>query len=50
MAIRNSQDAQNLIDTVEGAHVEINASLQRLRELAVQSANDTNSKIEVFKS
>ena len=46
MAIRNSQDAQNLIDTVEGAHVEINASLQRLRELAVQSANDTNSGID----
>ena len=46
MAIRNSEDAQNLIDTVEGAHVEINASLQRLRELAVQSSNDTNSGVD----
>ena len=45
-AIRNSEDAQNLIDTAEGAHAEIVTSLQRLRELAVQSANSTNSAID----
>ena len=45
-AIRNSEDAQNLIDTAEGAHAEIVTSLQRLRELAVQSANSTNSAVD----
>ena len=43
MAIRNAMDAQALIDTAEGAHVEIGSILQRMRELAVQAANDTNS-------
>ena len=42
-AIRNSMDAQALIDTAEGAHQEIESILQRVRELAVQAANDTNS-------
>jgi len=41
-AIRNAMDAQALIDTAEGAHSEIEAILQRMRELAVQGANDTN--------
>jgi flagellin len=41
-AIRNAMDAQALIDTAEGAHVEIENILQRMRELAVQSSNDTN--------
>jgi flagellin len=41
-AIRNAQDGQALIDTAEGAHLEIENILQRMRELAVQSANDTN--------
>ena len=45
-AIRNSQDAQNLIDTVEGANIEVVNILQRLRELAVQSANDTMSGLD----
>ena len=45
-AIRNSEDAQNLIDTAEGAHAEIVTSLQRLRELAVQSANSTNTSVD----
>jgi flagellin len=36
-------DAQALIDTAEGAHVEIENILQRMRELSVQGANDTNS-------
>jgi flagellin len=42
-AIRNAMDAQALIDTAEGAHVEIENILQRMRELSVQGANDTNS-------
>jgi len=42
-AIRNAMDAQSLLDTAEGAHLEIEQVLQRMRELAVQAANDTNS-------
>jgi len=42
-AIRNASDAQALIDTAEGAQLEIVNLLQRMRELAVQAANDTNS-------
>ena len=45
-AIKNSVDAQKLIDTTEGAHVEITNILQRLRELAVQSSNDTNDALD----
>jgi flagellin len=41
-AIRNAMDGQALIDTAEGAHVEISNILQRMREIAVQAANDTN--------
>jgi len=41
-AIRNAMDGQALIDTAEGAHQEIENILQRMRELAVQAANDTN--------
>ena len=42
-AIRNSLDGQALIDTAEGAHKEIENILQRMREVAVQAANDTNN-------
>ena len=42
-AVRNSGDAINLIQTAEGATNEITDMLQRMRELAVQAANDTNS-------
>ena len=42
-AIRNALDGQALIDTAEGAHKEIENILQRMRELAVQAANDTNN-------
>ena len=45
-AIRNATDSQKLIDTSEGAHVETLNILQRMRELAVQSANDTNQAID----
>lgn len=42
-AIKNAMDAQAMIDTAEGAHEEIEVILQRMRELAVQAANDTNN-------
>jgi flagellin len=45
-AIRNAMDAQALLDTAEGAHIEIEAVLQRMRELAVQSVNDTNNSTD----
>ena len=45
-AVRNSQDAQNLINTIEGANIEVVTSLQRLRELAVQSSSDTLSALD----
>ena len=35
-------DGQALIDTVEGGHKEIENILQWMREIAIQSANDTN--------
>jgi len=41
-AIRNAMDGQAMLDTAEGAHVEVENILQRMRELAVQSANDSN--------
>ncbi len=41
-ASRNAQDGISLIQTAEGALNETQAILQRMRELAVQSANDTN--------
>jgi flagellin len=46
MAIRNAMDGQALIDTAEGAHEEVTNILQRMRELAVQAANDTNSSAD----
>jgi len=42
-AVRNANDAQAMIDTAEGALVEAVNILQRMRELAVQSSNDTNN-------
>ncbi len=42
-ASRNSQDGISLIQTAEGALNETNSILQRMRELAVQSANSTNT-------
>ena len=43
MAYKNAADAQSLIDTAESAHIEITNILQRMRELAVQGASDTNA-------
>jgi len=42
-AIRNAADAQALMGTAEGAIEEIQLMLLRMRELAVQSSNSTNS-------
>lgn len=42
MAAKNSQDGISLIQTAEGALNETHSILQRMRELAVQGANDTN--------
>src|SRR5687768_14281668 len=42
-AVRNANDGISLAQTAEGALSEVTANLQRIRELAVQSANATNS-------
>lgn len=42
-AIRNANDGVSLAQTAEGALGELTNNLQRIRELAVQSANSTNS-------
>jgi len=42
-AQRNAQDGISLIQTAEGALNETHSILQRMRELAVQAANDTNT-------
>jgi flagellin len=46
MASKNAQDGISLIQTAEGALQESHAILQRMRELAVQSANDTNIAVD----
>ena len=46
MATRNANDGISLIRTVENALVEVSGMLQRMRVLAVQSANDTNTATE----
>jgi flagellin len=42
-AVRNANDGISVAQVAEGALQEVTNSLQRIRELAVQSANDTNS-------
>ncbi|MDL2124750.1 MAG: flagellin [Deltaproteobacteria bacterium] len=42
-AVRNANDGISLAQTAEGALQETTSILQRIRELSVQSANDTNS-------
>ena len=46
MASKNAQDGISLIQTAEGALDEVHAMLQRMRELAVQSASDTNVTVD----
>ncbi|WP_394186914.1 flagellin N-terminal helical domain-containing protein [Metabacillus halosaccharovorans] len=43
MAQKNSQDGISMIQTAEGALNETHSILQRMRELAVQASNDTNT-------
>lgn len=43
VAIRNSNDAISFAQTAEGALSKVTDAMQRMRELAVQSANGTNS-------
>jgi flagellin len=43
VAVRNANDGISLAQTAEGALGEVGNNLQRIRELAVQSANATNS-------
>ena len=42
-AVRNGNDAISLVQTADGALIEVTAMLQRMRTLAVQAASDTNT-------
>jgi flagellin len=46
-AVRNANDAIAMIQTADGATIEIDAMLQRMRELAVQSLNGTNTDTDL---
>lgn len=46
VAVRNAGDGIALAQTAEGALGSMNDNLQRIRELAVQSANATNSDVD----
>jgi flagellin len=46
MATKNAQDGVSLIQTAEGGMQTIENMLQRMRELAVQSSNDTNTSAD----
>jgi flagellin len=46
-AVRNANDAIAMIQTADGATIEIDAMLQRMRELAVQSLNGTNTATDL---
>ncbi|WP_026851162.1 flagellin [Glaciibacter superstes] len=43
VAARNAQDGISVIQTVEGSLTEVHSILQRMRDLAVQAGNDSNS-------
>jgi flagellin len=42
MAVRNAGDAISMVQTADGALVEVTNMLQRMRELSVQAASETN--------
>jgi flagellin len=46
MATRNAQDAVSLTQTAEGALGSVHSNLQRMRELAVQASNGTNTQAD----
>ncbi len=43
VAARNAQDGISVVQTAEGALTEVHSILQRLRDLGVQAANDSNN-------
>ena len=43
MAVKNANDGISMTQSIEGALVEVSDMLQRLRELAIQAYNDTNT-------
>ena len=45
-ASTNAQDGVSAVQTAEGALTEVHSMLQRMNELAVQSANGTNSSTD----
>jgi flagellin len=45
-AVRNANDGISMAQTAEGAMQEITNALQRMREIAVQSASDTNTNTD----
>jgi flagellin len=45
-ASRNAQDGKSLLQVAEGALNETHSILQRMKELAIQSANDTNTEFD----
>ena len=46
MSSRNSSDGISVIETADGALNEVSDIIQRIRELSVQAANDTNAQTE----
>ena len=47
VAIRNANDAISMAQTAEGSLGAISNNLQRMRELAVQAANGTNTATDI---
>jgi flagellin len=45
-ASRNAYDGKSLLNVAEGALNEVHSILQRMKELAVQSSNDTNTQFD----
>lgn len=45
-AIRNGNDSVSMLQTTEGAMIEMTNMLQRMRELAIQSSNDTYTSVD----
>ena len=47
MAVRNANDAISMVQTADGALVEVSNMLQRMRELSVQAASETNGSTDL---
>jgi flagellin len=47
-AVRNANDAISMVQTADGAMIEVTEMLQRMRELAVQGATGTNASSDVL--